>query len=425
MENKWWIAVSVGVGVVVAATIGGGVVVNQRANSLTHPPALSIAAPGDGIVPAPAAVEDTPDFSALGARLRSMAADPRLGSFVGTAREVASGEVIWAQNPDTPVRPASATKILTATAALYELGWDDRITTEVVLNDAHTAAIRAAGDVTLSAAQLDDLAGQLAGRGIDTVLVDTSIWSAENFAPGWEDVDIDAGYIAPVEPVMLEGGRIGGTRGDLPRSRTPALDVAAQLASRIGAVSSGAGGATGTEVVASTDSETLLDRMRRMMEESDNVMAEALGREVAQHRGLATDSASTSALTLEILAGRGFDTGGVALVDNSGLSPNNLITPQLLDDILQHAATDEEIRPLLGTLPIAAGSGTLLDRYADLSGAGWVRAKTGTLTETSALAGTVTSRSGQVFTFAMVSTDSDILGAREAMDEMASALREF
>ena len=126
---------------------------------------------------------------------------------------------------------------------------------------------------------------------------------------------------------------------------------------------------------------------------------------------------------MDILKEHGFDLTGVSIVDNSGLSFDNLITPRLLDDILHAAATDETLRPLLNTLPIAGGNGTLVDRYDDLSGAGWVRAKTGTLTATSALAGTVTS--DRVYTFAFVSNGSDILQARAAMDEMASVLREF
>src|SRR5699024_4752896 len=108
--------------------------------------------------------------------------------------------------------------------------------------------------------------------------------------------------------------------------------------------------------------------------------------EVAASKDLATDSASTSKMTLEILKDKGFDLSGVSIVDNSGLSFDNLITPRLLDDILTRAATEPELSSLLTSLPIAHGTGTLEDRYDGLSGAGWVRAKTGTLTDTSALA---------------------------------------
>lgn len=421
MKNGVWIASAVGALAVVVGVAGVGI--NAQLNSLNHPPAFEVAAPEEIFQPVVATAEA--DFTALNQQLTQAAADPRLGRFVGQVRDTATGEVIWSQNPDTPVRPASATKILTAAAALYELGWDDTIHTDVVVGQTPgTAVIRAAGDVTLSTGQLDDLAAQLTGQDIDTVLVDTSIWSEETFAPGWDPIDIDAGYIAPLEPVMIEGGRIGGSHGDLPRTHTPALDVAKALADRIGATGTGNGTAPSDALVlATTESENLEQRLRRMMEESDNVMAEAIGRETAQHRGTPTDTGSSAQLTMDILKEHGFDLTGVSIVDNSGLSFDNLITPRLLDDILHAAATDETLRPLLNTLPIAGGNGTLVDRYDDLSGAGWVRAKTGTLTATSALAGTVTS--DRVYTFAFVSNGSDILQARAAMDEMASVLREF
>ncbi|WP_394285292.1 D-alanyl-D-alanine carboxypeptidase, partial [Corynebacterium sp.] len=95
-----------------------------------------------------------------------------------------------------------------------------------------------------------------------------------------------------------------------------------------------------------------------------------------------------------------------------------------LDDVLVEAATGEKLRPLLGTLPVAQGVGTLEDRYADLPGRAWVRAKTGTLTGTNALAGTVTGDSGRVYTFALLSNDGgDALAVRRALDEFASLLR--
>lgn len=425
MKKTWWIASSVGALAAVIGVAGTGIYVNGQVNGLNHPPAYTIAAPEPIIEPVRAAAN--PDFTGLATQLRVAAGDPRLGRFVGQIRDTATGEIIWSQNPNRAVRPASATKILTAAAALYDLGWNDTITTDIVAGkNPGTVVIKAAGDVTLSQEQLDELATQLQGQTVDTVLVDTSIWSDQTFAPGWERIDIDAGYIAPVEPVMIEGGRIGGSRGDLPRTHTPALDVAEAIAERIGATTTGEGSAPEDALVlATTESENLEKRLRRMMEESDNVMAEAIGREVAQQRGVDTAAASTAQLTMDILGEHGFDLERVNIVDNSGLSFANLITPQLLDDILYAAATEKQLRPLLNTLPIAGGNGTLVDRYGELDGAGWVRAKTGTLTETSALAGTVTSESNRVFSFAFVSNESNILDARVAMDEMATVLREF
>ncbi len=240
--------------------------------------------------------------------------------------------------------------------------------------------------------------------------------------PGWDPVDIDGGFVAPLEPAMLSGGRLNGeTEGDVPRSHTPALDVAQALADRVGAETVGLGPAPAeADTLASVESPDLVQRLHMMMKESDNVYAEAIGREVAAHVGIDAPSA-----TLHVLAEHGFDTDGITLVDSSGLSVDNRITPRMLDSILSDATQHEQLRPMLDALPVAAGDGTLATRYGDLAGRGWVRAKTGTLDETSGLAGTVTAESGNVYTFALLSNDSDILEARRAMDTFASALREF
>ncbi|ALC06793.1 D-alanyl-D-alanine carboxypeptidase [Corynebacterium deserti GIMN1.010] len=430
MKNAWWVGSSVGVLVLVGAIIGGGVWANQTGFGLNHPEPSSIEMPAPLFSPAinPNSEEslEVPDFAQLSQELEAQAQDSRLGTFVGVARDVESGEIVWEHNQDTAVRPASATKILTAAVALYELGRADTVETQVVEGEQQgTVVIKAGGDVTISQEQLDDLAEQLGGRDIDTVLIDTSVWPDESFAKTWDPIDVDAGYITDVVPAMIEAGRLGGDEGDLPRSHTPALDVAQALADRVGATSVSAGTAPDTAPIASVESDNLEKRLARMMADSDNVMAEGIAKEVAASKGLATDSVSTAQMTLDILGEHGFDLTGVSIVDNSGLSFDNLITPRLLDDILTRAATEAELRPLITSLPIAHGTGTLEERYEGLSGAGWVRAKTGTLTDTSALAGVVTSESGRVFTFSFVSNDSAILSAREALDEMASILRDF
>jgi D-alanyl-D-alanine carboxypeptidase/D-alanyl-D-alanine-endopeptidase (penicillin-binding protein 4) len=364
------------------------------------------------------------DNAALAAALSTLADDPALGTLHGRVTDTVTGETVWDLDSGAPLRPASATKILTATAAILELGPDDVITTEVVAgNTPGTVVIRAAGDVWLTGEQMDQLAEEIGTA--DQVTIDTSVWDGDPFMPGWDPADVDAGYIAPLEPAMLHGARIGGTEGDVPRSHTPALDVARALADRVGAATVGLGPAPAdAQVLAATQSPPLIDRLESMMIWSDNVMAEAVGHELAVHRGQPGSASAATQSTLDVLTGHGFDITGVTLADNSGLSTYNLIPPRVLDDVLHDAASDTPLRHLLATLPVAGGSGTLTDRYQDLPGRGWVRAKTGTLTGTSALAGVVTADSGRVYSFALLSNGSDILAARAALDRFASAIRD-
>ena len=80
----------------------------------------------------------------------------------------------------------------------------------------------------------------------------------------------------------------------------------------------------------------------------------------------------------------------------------------------------------LGQALYATATGTLAERFdtQNKSGAGWVRAKTGTLTGASALVGVVQTREGRVLSFALMSNGSSPDAARPALDAIAVALRE-
>ena len=177
--------------------------------------------------------------------------------------------------------------------------------------------------------------------------------------------------------------------------------------------------------VASVQSARLVDRVREMMLHSDNVLAESLGRQVAAARGVeAPDAAAGGAAVLATLSEAGFDVQGVHLDDCSGMSDDDRIPASVLSSVLAGAGSDARVRLLPDLLPVAHGSGTLASRFDGLDGAGWVRAKTGTLTTTSGLAGVVTADSGRVYSFGFVSNESEVLPARAALDELASVLRE-
>ncbi|PAT07670.1 D-alanyl-D-alanine carboxypeptidase/D-alanyl-D-alanine endopeptidase [Corynebacterium hadale] len=425
MKVWTWVVGALALGAV-GTVAGFGVAAQRDLASLEHAPAYALQAPPGLLTPA----EGSPvDEQLLIDALSSPAANPDLGTFHARISNAATGEVVFDQHADEPLRPASVTKVLTAAAALYQLGPEDTLSTAVVRGaNPGEVTILAGGDVWLDDEALDALAAQVSnvGGAVDTVTIDTSSWDGmEEYPESWDPENVDAGFVAPMQPAMLSGGRLGGaTEGDVPRTHTPALDVAQALANRLGAanvaVADGPAPAD-AEVVASVESPTLLERMRVMMRNSDNVYAEAIGRELALARGT-TDAPQAA---LDTLAEQGFDVSGTTLLDNCGLSDANRIPPALLDGVLLSSATEAPIRDLLGTLPVAAGEGTLASRYGDLAGRGWVRAKTGTLDETSALAGTVTSVNGNVYTFAFISNDSSILEARRGMDQLASVLRDF
>jgi D-alanyl-D-alanine carboxypeptidase/D-alanyl-D-alanine-endopeptidase (penicillin-binding protein 4) len=251
-------------------------------------------------------------------------------------------------------------------------------------------------------------------------------------APGWDPADIDGGDIAPMEAVMLDGGRTQPVSVDSRRSTTPALDAGRALAVALkidpATVTVLPAGLRGGQEVASVQSPPLIERLRQMMNDSDNVVAESIGREVAaaQHLPQSFDGAVQSVLSQ--LDKAKIDTANAHLVDSSGLSVEDRLTAATLDGVVTAAAGNDEpkLRPLLDLLPVAAGSGTLSNRFLDTdagrAAAGYLRAKTGSLTGTNSLVGIVTDDSGRVLTFAFLSNNAGPTG-RTAIDALAAALR--
>ena len=164
------------------------------------------------------------------------------------------------------------------------------------------------------------------------------------------------------------------------------------------------------------------------MNASDNVMAERIGREVAAAAGRPQSFDGAVQSVLGQLDAAEIDTTNARLFDSSGLSVDDRLTAETLDEVVNAAAgsAQPKLRPLVDPLPIAGGSGTLSNRYLDTdagrTAAGFLRAKTGSLTGTNSLAGIVTDASGRVLTFALISNDAGPTG-RAALDASPPTLR--
>lgn len=418
MKNaKWWVATAVATVAVVATAVTGVIVTDK--NRLYYDPAPQLVDAKPVAFPL-----KKPDGEPNLTNLAPMLDDARLGKASIQFRDVTTGNVVLAKNPQLPLLPASSTKVLTVSAALLKLDLDDRITTRVVQSGSDIAVIKAAGDVWMTYETIKDLAEQIRKNlpGVKQVQIDTSAWTAPSFIESWGRENITEGFIAPMEPAMIYGARLNGARsGDVPRSNTPALDVAGAVARELGVTAFSKAEGTvpageGVKELAKVESPTLRERIEKLMETSDNVMAEAVGRELSGNDPVGE--------TLRILGEHFQIPTDLKIFDNSGMSKANRIPAEFLDSLMFAAAKDNSrLSAILATLPVAAGTGTLESRYTTLRGRGYVRAKTGTLTDTSALVGTILSESGRVYTFAIISNDAPILEARSAMDELASAVR--
>lgn len=178
-----WIAVTILTTAAVGTTAALGVAVHQEYSALDHGQAPQAPAAQQLVTPQEPSDVDT---SGMAARLEEKAKSPALPTLGAQVINTTDGEVLWEHDATTPLIPASSTKVLTAAAAALSIEDDSRLTTEVLrAPGSNTAVIKAAGDVWMTTEQMDELAEQIlaSGEGIDTVFIDTSVWSGDEQAP--------------------------------------------------------------------------------------------------------------------------------------------------------------------------------------------------------------------------------------------------
>jgi serine-type D-Ala-D-Ala carboxypeptidase/endopeptidase (penicillin-binding protein 4) len=112
------------------------------------------------------------------------------------------------------------------------------------------------------------------------------------------------------------------------------------------------------------------------------------------------------------------------LKDGSGLSRQNLVTPQALVQTLRGMSKSGNASIYKNSLPIAGVSGTLKNRLKNTSAEGIVYAKTGTLTGVGALSGYIDSPNYEPLIFSIIVNQSELSTAklRNAIDDIVLIL---
>ncbi|GAA3556823.1 D-alanyl-D-alanine carboxypeptidase/D-alanyl-D-alanine-endopeptidase [Amycolatopsis ultiminotia] len=444
--------------VLVLAAAGVASAVPKVSNKLGLPWAPN-APKGDAPDPAEVSLAlHGPDTSGAGASpggvasaLAGPSGAPALSQLTGSVIDPSNGSVLWDHSSNTALTPASTTKILTVSAALLAMDPTKRLTTKIVQGrQPGTVILVGGGDPTLTAlpqgtdsplypgaAHVDDLVAQVkkvAGN-VSNVQVDVSAYNGPVTAPGWEPGDAPSLFGAPIVPVMADGGRGNPKVDETQRSGNPATTITQLVAEKLGASAGGTTKATAdAKVLGEVQSAPLPDLAYALLQISDNVLADALGRQVAIATGGDPSFAGAAAAVKKVLGDHGFDVNGLQLFDTSGLSNQNKVPARLLSQVLAAAAGPDgkdqntpKLRPLLAGLPVAGSpAGTLADRYRvpdSSAGKGWVRAKTGTLTGVNTLAGYVLDSDNRVLAFAFMSNGSDKDSGQAALDVLATALR--
>lgn len=169
-----------------------------------------------------------------------------------------------------------------------------------------------------------------------------------------------------------------------------------------------------------------LDRIIAMINQrSHNLSAElalrSIGRMV-EHSG--TYAAGALAVKRFLTSDVGIPAAAVQVTDGSGLSILGQATPRSLVQLLAYMRTAPQADAFLTSLPLF-GEGRR-SRMGSTAAAGRVRAKTGTLSTVSALAGYVTTMEGEELAFSIIVNNStSITRARQVQDSIGARLSEF
>ncbi|MEI2711908.1 MAG: D-alanyl-D-alanine carboxypeptidase/D-alanyl-D-alanine-endopeptidase [Nocardioides sp.] len=405
-------------------------------------------------VPTPSVVAAAVDLTAVPQKRRVRRAvtpllgDEDLGERVSVAVEGLDGTPLLRSGVRAFI-PASTTKLVTSAAALQVLGGDHTFTTRVVLRGKRLFLV-GGGDPFLASrppkpsdeaypARADlrtlarSVAEALAARGVGAVRLsyDDSLFSGPAGSAGWEPDYLTDDIVTPISALWVDQGLEddGWHRADDPAAQ--AGDVFARHLRKSGIAIRGdvsARAAPGeAEELAVATSAPLDEIVERVLDVSNNEGAEVLlhhvGLVVAGEGSFAAGVASVKSTLKEM----GVRTSGLRLWDGSGLARKNRMQAETLLDVLRLGISDDSLRPLITGLPVAGFTGSLTDRFAEapLGGRGTVRAKTGTLTGVSALAGIATDADGSSMIFVAAADRvavEDTLDARAALDDLVGAL---
>lgn len=383
--------------------------------------------------PAPVARPTTPaDVAPL---LAKRLQNPRLGKAVGiVVVDAATGAVVFDSAGSSAKLPASNMKIATAVAVLATMGEAARFTTAVRSGATPSdLVLEGGGDPLLTTADLDDLAADTAARlpaGSRVVVhVDDDRFPDTKRGPGWT-----SGYIPYVAAPVEALARLGDYSAD-PSANAARVFVKALRANGVKA-KLGTDADSGTDTIARVDDHTVGDAVAVMLSRSENNVAEVLYRQVAAASGVEATWRGARTAVERALSSLGVDATGMRILDGSGLSRKDRVTPRFLTDVLRVARVSkpDTFAAMFrrNALPVAGRTGTLAQGYGRYStrpsrcARGDVQAKTGTLFDTISLSGLAETVDGDELVFSILVNERpqrfSALSTRQAVDGLAATM---
>ena len=318
--------------------------------------------------------------------------------------DLTDGLPLYAVNAAQRMRPASCQKVVTAITALDCLGGDYQLRTEFrtkgkVVNGTLQGDLIVVGgmDPMVTPDELFEAAQDIRQKqGIESIsggiVYDLSMREDKPLGWGW-CWDDDYG---PLSALLVNG------KDTFEKNWLQALSQAGIKVNS---------GARGKEQGAREQAKTVYsirhsidELIDPMMKNSNNIYAECLFYQTAALGGKkGAGHKEAGQRTEQLLSKIGLDPSPYRIADGSGLSLYNYVSAEMLVAMLGYAWRNESIKEhLLTSLPISGFDGTLKNRMTGTEADGNVRAKTGTVTGISSLAGYITAVNGHTLAFAII-----------------------
>ena len=286
-----------------------------------------------------------------------------------------TGEVVFESNANSPRKPASVIKLVSAAAAYTYLSPSDSYTTSLWAGvDSKSVVIQGSLDPWISYDHkvAEKMARTSLGRFEYNAL---SAIKEANSGSTKETViyysDLYAQDVAHIQKFL--------------KDRNAATTLKRVTHKQAVALSGG--------YILDSTSPTLEKIVDWTLIWSDNLLAERIARIASVAAGNTFDDEGVAATFKTLLTEMGISTANLVVKDASGLSKQNRMTARQVSELLMVIYHDPKFAPLVEGLPVGGISGTLQNRFLETApeAVGLVRAKTGTLNGTTNLAGFVES----------------------------------
>lgn len=315
--------------------------------------------------------------------------------------DLTADSTIFRHNERQMLRPASTMKLITAIAGIDRLGSSYQFRTSLyytgtIDNGTLTGDIWCVGgfDPLFNSDDMKAFVESIHQMGVDTIrgriVADKSMKDADRLGEGWCWDDDN-----PVLSPLLISRKDKFAERLVEELMEAGITVDAYQTEDV--LPNGA-------YIVCTRFHTIDQVLMGMMKDSNNLSAEAMFYQIAAADGRRPARASYARSVIRRLIGRtGLRGDDYKIADGSGLSLYNYVSAELEVRLLRYAYLNAEIyNHLLPSLPIAAQDGTLSKRMHGSFTDGNVRAKTGTLTGISSLAGYCTAANGHTLCFAII-----------------------